>query len=111
MSEFYVKLELEHPAVGRSMAFGSEDIEISATKEVGFGIYERGQKKNKTEKEQDVLVAYISQQEIVAAFVEIVKLSSILEMLNSGLQKGNSFDYLITTALREMDAAVDFKKK
>ena len=101
MNDIYVKLEVESPQVDRTLAYGDEDMN-DAGKEIGFGIY----KKNK--KNGDELIAYIPQQQIVRAFVEIVKLSSVMAMLSSGEHKGNSFDHLITTALMEMDSAVEF---
>jgi len=66
MNEYYVKLELEAPQHGRTQAYSGEDQVINgATKEVGFGVYRRGLKTNKTEKEDDVLIAYVPQQQIV----------------------------------------------
>lgn len=106
INRIFVKLITDAQAVNRTLAFGSECVNPSM-KEVGFAVMLEGKKFNKTEKEEDKLVTYIDQQHIVLAFVEILKRSSIFAMLSS--HTGNSFDHLITAALREMDYAVDFK--
>jgi len=90
---YYTKIETDRPAEGR--LYGAQ-----GGKEVQFVVYKRG--------ETDTVIAAIPQQQIVRAFVKIMELSSIFNMLSSGAHKGNSFDHLITTALREMDAAVEF---